>query len=73
MFENFRAIWETHARMAKGKKKQELSYAQQFASKGGKARAQKLTKEQRSASARKAARARWAKRKREENQRDAGV
>jgi len=36
------------------------SYASQFARKGGKARAQKLTSEERKASARKAAQARWA-------------
>jgi hypothetical protein len=35
--------------------------------KGGKARAEKLTPEQRSAIARKAAKARWAKRRREES------
>ena len=37
------------------------SYATQFARKGGQARAKKLTAEQRRASARKAAQARWAK------------
>jgi len=37
------------------------SYATQFARKGGHARAKKLTAEQRKASARKAAQARWAK------------
>ena len=37
------------------------SYATQFARKGGQARAKKLTAEQRKASARKAAQARWAK------------
>jgi hypothetical protein len=37
------------------------SYASQFARKGGHARAQKLTPEQRSESARKAVLARWAK------------
>jgi enoyl-CoA hydratase/carnithine racemase len=37
------------------------SYATQFARKGGHARAKKLTAEQRRASARKAAQARWAK------------
>jgi hypothetical protein len=65
MFENFLGICETHPRMAKGKKREELTYAQQFARKGGKARAQKLTPEQRRESARKAAKARWAKRKEE--------
>ena len=35
--------------------------------KGGKARAEKLTKEQRSEIARKAAKARWAKKRREED------
>ena len=45
--------------MAKAKN----SYAVEFARKGGKARAKKLTAEQRKASARKAARARWAKQK----------
>jgi hypothetical protein len=39
------------------------SYAVEFARKGGKARAKKLTPEQRKASARKAAQARWAKQK----------
>ena len=38
-----------------------LTYAQQFASKGGKALAAKRTPAQRSASARKAALAKWAK------------
>jgi hypothetical protein len=37
------------------------SYAVEFARKGGKARAKKLTAEQRKTSARKAAQARWAK------------
>jgi hypothetical protein len=37
------------------------SYASQFARKGGHARAQKLTPEERSESARKAVQARWAK------------
>jgi len=37
------------------------------ASKGGKARAAKLTKEQRSAIAKKAAQARWAKRRQQES------
>jgi hypothetical protein len=55
--------------MVKKKNGPKMTYAE-FASKGGKARAEKLTPEQRSASARKAARARWAKRKREENRRD---
>ena len=39
------------------------SYAQQFARKGGKARAAKLTKQQQSEIGRKAAQARWAKKK----------
>ena len=39
------------------------SYAVEFARKGGKARAKKLTAEQRKTSARKAAQARWAKQK----------
>jgi len=38
------------------------SYAVEFARKGGKARAKKLTLEERRASAKKAAEARWAKR-----------
>jgi hypothetical protein len=38
------------------------SYASEFARKGGKARARKLTEEQRKESARRAAQARWAKR-----------
>jgi hypothetical protein len=41
--------------------KRKDSYATEFARKGGKARAEKLTSEQRKASARKAAQARWAK------------
>jgi hypothetical protein len=46
-----------------GKKKEpKMTYAE-FASKGGKARAKKLTPEQRKESARKAARALWASRK----------
>lgn len=40
------------------------TYAQQFASKGGKARAEKLTKAQRVAIAKKAAAARWGKSRR---------
>lgn len=39
------------------------SYAVEFARKGGKARAKKLTVEERKASAKKAAEARWAKRR----------
>jgi hypothetical protein len=39
------------------------SYATEFARKGGKARAAKLTDEQRKESARKAAQARWAKKR----------
>jgi hypothetical protein len=45
--------------------KKKLTYAEEFARKGGKARAKKLTAEQRKESARKAAKARWAKRKAE--------
>ena len=41
------------------------SYAAEFARKGGKARAKKLTPEQRSEAARKAVQARWAKARRE--------
>jgi hypothetical protein len=43
--------------------KKKESYAVEFARKGGNARAKKLTPEQRKASARKAAKARWAKQK----------
>ena len=43
--------------------KRKDSYAVEFARKGGNARAKKLTAEQRKESARKAARARWAKQK----------
>ena len=43
----------------------EDSYAADFARKGGKARAKKLTAEQRKESARKAAQARWAKKKKQ--------
>jgi hypothetical protein len=43
--------------------KTEKDYAAEFARKGGHARAQKLTAEQRKRSARKAAKARWAKAK----------
>ena len=43
--------------------KRKDSYATEFARKGGKARAEKLTAEQRKASAKKAAQARWAKKK----------
>jgi hypothetical protein len=43
--------------------RKEESYAAEFARKGGKARAKKLTPEQRKESARKAAQARWANRK----------
>jgi hypothetical protein len=43
--------------------KRKESYAAEFARKGGKARAKKLTAEQRKEGARKAARARWAKQK----------
>ena len=39
------------------------SYASEFARQGGKARAKKLTPEQRKESARKAAKARWAKKR----------
>jgi hypothetical protein len=42
--------------------KKKRTYAVEFARKGGKARAKKLTAEQRKESARKAAKARWAKR-----------
>jgi hypothetical protein len=42
------------------------SYATEFARKGGKARAEKLTAEQRKASAKKAAHARWAKERKKE-------
>ena len=41
--------------------KKKASYAVEFARKGGKARAKKLTSEQRKESARKAAKARWTK------------
>jgi hypothetical protein len=41
--------------------KKKESYAVEFARKGGNARAKKLTPEQRKASAKKAAKARWAK------------
>jgi hypothetical protein len=44
-------------------KKAKDSYAVEFARKGGKARAKKLTVEERRASAKKAAEARWAKRR----------
>jgi hypothetical protein len=44
--------------------KKKDSYAVEFARKGGRARAKKLTAAQRKASARKAAQARWAKKKR---------
>lgn len=50
--------------MAKNKE----SYAVQFARKGGKARADKLTPEQRKEIARKAVQARWAKRKKEKEE-----
>jgi hypothetical protein len=43
--------------------KRKDSYATEFARKGGKARAETLTAEQRKASAKKAAQARWAKEK----------
>jgi hypothetical protein len=43
--------------------KKKDSYAVEFARKGGKARAKKLTREQRKESARKAAQARWSKKK----------
>ena len=43
--------------------KKKESYAVEFARKGGTARAKKLTAEQRRASAKKAAKARWAKQK----------
>jgi len=43
--------------------KRKDSYAVEFARKGGEARAKKLTEEQRTESARKAAKARWAKAK----------
>jgi hypothetical protein len=43
--------------------KKKESYAVEFARKGGNARAKKLTAEQRKASAKKAAKARWAKQK----------
>jgi hypothetical protein len=43
--------------------KKKETYAVEFARKGGKARAKKLTAQQRKESARKAAKARWANRK----------
>ena len=43
--------------------KRKDSYAVEFARKGGEARAKKLTEEQRTESARKAAKARWSKKK----------
>ena len=53
------------ARIVKSRKmaKKKDSYAAEFARKGGRARAKKLTPEQRKESARKAAQARWAKAK----------
>jgi hypothetical protein len=48
--------------MAKSKKS---SYASEFARKGGKARAKQMTAAQRTKIARKAARVRWAKKKKE--------
>jgi hypothetical protein len=47
--------------------KKKESYAVEFARKGGDARAKKLTAEQRKASAKKAAEARWAKVKKKHN------
>jgi hypothetical protein len=52
--------------MAEEKNPAAVALGKLGASKGGKARAKKLTPEQRSAIARKAAQARWAKRRREE-------
>ncbi len=54
-------LCDTHGSMAKQKK---LTFSE-FARIGGKARARKLTKEELTASARKAAQARWAKKKKE--------
>jgi len=48
------------------------SYASAFARAGGKARARKLTPEQRQEIARKAIQARWAKAKREESSQNSG-
>jgi general stress protein YciG len=57
-------MWETDSeREGFNVPKSKDSYAAEFARKGGKARAKKLTPEQRSEIARKAVQARWAKQK----------